>query len=50
MMSSFDSSNAKPETPFMDILYWSRFRMRVIGRSEWAELLSLNDYTSLQSL
>ena len=31
-MCIFDSSNAKPETPIMDILYWSRFRMRVIGR------------------
>ena len=28
----FNSSNAKPETPLMDILYWSRFRMWVIGR------------------
>ena len=31
-MCIFDSSNAKPETPIMDILYWSRFRMWVIGR------------------
>ena len=31
-MCIFDSSNAKPETPLMDILYWLRFRMRVIGR------------------
>ena len=30
----FDSSNAKPETPLMDILYWWRFRMWVIGRCE----------------
>ena len=28
----FDSSNAKLEIPLIDILYWSRFRMRVIGR------------------
>ena len=31
-MCIFDSSNSKPETPLMDILYCSRFRMRVIGR------------------
>ena len=30
-----DSSNAKPETPLMYILYWSRFCMRVIGRCKW---------------
>ena len=32
MVCIFDSSNAKPETPPMDVLYWSWFRMRVIGR------------------
>ena len=30
----FDSSTAKPETLLMDFRYWSRFRMRVIGRCE----------------
>ena len=33
-MCIFYSSNAKPETLFIDILYWSRFRMRVIGRCD----------------
>ena len=33
-MCIFYSSNAKPETIFIDILYWSRFRMRVIGRCD----------------
>ena len=33
-MCIFDSSNAKPETPLMDILYWLLFRMRVIGRCD----------------
>ena len=37
-MCIFDSSNAKPETPLMGILYWLRFRMRVIGRCEYALL------------
>ena len=31
MVCIFDSSSAKPEAPLMDFLYWSRFRMRVIG-------------------
>ena len=34
-MCIFDSSNAKPETPLMDFLYWSRFRIRVIDRCEY---------------
>ena len=28
----FDSSTAKLDTPLMDFRYWSRFRIRVIGR------------------
>ena len=36
-MCIFDSSNAKPETPLMDNLYWSWFRMRVIGRCLWVK-------------
>ena len=30
----FDSSTAKPDNPTMDFWYWSRFRMRVIGRCD----------------
>ena len=47
-MCIFDSSNAKPEIPLMDILYWSQFRMWVIGRcvlTDGLNCLTVNYYT-----
>ena len=47
-MCIFYSSNAKPETPLMDFPYWSRFRMRVIGRC--VSHIQQSDHTSLAVL